>query len=347
MSNWYVRIKTGAVLSESEYQDIPHHNSAKDNYGLLGDFRSREAACSAVPQFLDKYHATNEVKSFLQFTSEKNINLNDIPGVLYQYNQLCDTARRMLSDPAYIRKYAPEKPASKETTTLGTWMDLGQRDIDICLMDRDTGEHYLPAVLYLSKDDVKNLDLQYSPMENWLRSLPLDKVFYSNGCPTAIVRTEFSCDQTNFLLNDARDNFDSLSVCSEYDRAAYAEADFIARLAYLQEGKPFETPFNGDCMDVLDAKERMTLCSFLAEHAEVCVFSPHSDNDKTLIAYAIERDPSDRVFFVECDATVRATEQGKGLTSTIDGKVWYAKHKAKQTKEGIQRPAQIQNRQRD
>ena len=66
MATWYLCIDTGSILSESEYQSLPETNA---QYGVLGDFPSRDAAKASVPHFLDIHYAVKEVQAFLSLCS--------------------------------------------------------------------------------------------------------------------------------------------------------------------------------------------------------------------------------------------------------------------------------------
>ena len=44
MPIFYLREKTSAILNQKEYDNVPHHNPATDNYRILGDFDSKSQA---------------------------------------------------------------------------------------------------------------------------------------------------------------------------------------------------------------------------------------------------------------------------------------------------------------
>lgn len=44
MDMFYVRENTGRILNQKEYDNVPHHNPATDNYIVLGKFESRTKA---------------------------------------------------------------------------------------------------------------------------------------------------------------------------------------------------------------------------------------------------------------------------------------------------------------
>lgn len=51
MQKFYVRENTGAILDENEYDNVPHHNPANDNYRLLGKFVDKSQARRHYYQF--------------------------------------------------------------------------------------------------------------------------------------------------------------------------------------------------------------------------------------------------------------------------------------------------------
>ena len=81
-------------------------------------------------------------------------------------------------------------------------------------------------------------------------------------------------------------------------------------------------------MDVLDAKERGLLRSFLATYPEVFIYQPYTLDPSVCMAYSVIYDENDRVSFADCPATLLFTERGKGFASTVDGKLFYAEKKA-------------------
>lgn len=294
---------------------------------MLGDFPSRDAAQASIPQFLDIHYASKEAQAFLSFCKDQGIPIPVLPHVLQAYRQLCDTAQRMLLDMANIEKYGGFHSYGPDTQTLGAWMDQEQHGVDICLIDGSGNKHLMDGVLYLHPEDRTDPAYQYTPQENWLRALPLSRIENLNDHAFAVINTSFTTDQLFFLLGDAQDGFDSLTVCNDYDRASYANADFSSRLAYLESGTPFERPFDGECMDVLDPTERSLLKSFLTTYPEAFIYQPYTLDPSVCMAYALVYDENDRVSFADCPATLLFTERGKGFSSTVDGKLFYAEKK--------------------
>jgi len=256
MSNWYVCTDTGTVLSAAEYQTVSHNTA---HYIILGDYPNKASALAAVPRALDRHFAAKEVQDYLSAGKQQGVPLSALPELLSSYRHLSDTAQRMLLDSAYITKYA----SVESSQTLGSWMDEERQSADICLIDNSGSRHYLDAVLYLHSEDRADPAFQYTPLETWLRTLPLSRVECLDDHALAVVYSGFSTDQMTFLLGEAQNNLDSLNWCNQYDRASYANAGSAARLAYLQAQTPFESPFDGDCMDVSDPAERKHLCEFL------------------------------------------------------------------------------------
>lgn len=216
--------------------------------------------------------------------------------------------------------------------TLGEYMDTFQMDMDVCVVDKDAGEHVCPAICYLAPDERSSRGLVYSPSEEWLRSLPMYKVDNESGAPLAIVKADLTCDQAHFLLQDESHSFDDIEMAVLSDRAEFAEATFDQRLDFLKNGTPFDVPFDGNCMDAADPRLRTELCRFLADHETVNIMNPHS-SDARMAAYALVQPAGILIGFEFCDVPLNKTEPGKGLFSTIDGKVFYAEHVAKQIRE--------------
>lgn len=44
MDKFYVRENTGAILNQKQYDNVPHHNPATDNYIYLGEFIDKSQA---------------------------------------------------------------------------------------------------------------------------------------------------------------------------------------------------------------------------------------------------------------------------------------------------------------
>lgn len=62
MDKFYVRENTGAILNQEQYDNVPHHNPATDNYRLLGEFVDKSQARRYYYMTLDR-EVKNETKS--------------------------------------------------------------------------------------------------------------------------------------------------------------------------------------------------------------------------------------------------------------------------------------------
>lgn len=287
--------------------------------------------CNAI-----KKEGRAEFKAFMDKITGLGVSPKDVPGLINSFNNLGDYARLMLVNPNCVHDYAVTHPQAEVLQdmhmTLGEYMDITQRDIDICVVDKDTGEHICPAICYLSPDELNSGNFVYTASEEWLRALPMGKVDNDSGTPLAVVKTDLTCDQVNFLLN-RREGFDDPEKWSIlFDRADFAEATFGQRLDYLRNGTSFDVPFDGTCMDAADPRLRVELCRFLAAHETVNIMNPHS-SDARMAAYALVQPAKNLIGFEFCDVPLSKTEPGKGLFNTIDGKVFYAEHVAKQSQE--------------
>lgn len=281
-----------------------------------------------------------EFTKFMGKITGLGVSPTDVPGLIKAFNNLGDYARWMLVSPNCVHDYAAAHPQPEISQdmhmTLGEYMDTFQTDVDVLVVDKDTGEHICPAVCYLPPDEhFRSGEVIYSPSEEWLRSLPMCNVNNDSGTPLAVVKTDLTCDQVNFLLNRREGLDDPEKWSLLFDRAEFAEATFGQRLDYLKNGTPFDVPFDGNCMDAADPRLRAELCRFLAEHETVNIINPIQGpyRFKSMAAYALVQ-PAENLFGFEfCDVPLYKTEPGKGLFSTIDGKVFYAEHAAKQAQE--------------
>lgn len=302
----------------------------------LTDIKDQVMAAEAKHRDAIKAEGRAEFSKFMDKITSLGVSPKDVPDLINSFNALGDYARFMLVNPNCVRDYAAAHPQPKVSQdmhmTLGEYMDTFQIDMDVCVVDKDTGEHVCPAICYLAPDERTTRGLVYSPSEEWLRSLPMYKVGNESGAPLAIVKADLTCDQAHFLLQDESHSFDDIEMAVLSDRAEFAEATFSQRLDYLIKGTPFEVPFDGNCMDVSDPRLRAELCRFLAEHETVKIMNPHS-SDSRMVAYALIQQAQNIIGFECCCVPLNKTEPGKGLFSTIDGKVFCAEHAAKQSQE--------------
>lgn len=307
--------------------------------GDLTDIMRKALDAEAAHRNAVKAEGRAEFNKFMDKITGLGVSPKDVPGLINAFNDLGDYARFMLVNPNCVHDYAaahPQPVVSQDMhMTLGAYMDTAQRDIDVYVVDKEIGAHVCPAICYLSPEERSSRALVYSPSEEWLRSLPMKKVIDDNGAPVAIVRTDLTRDQVHFLLQEDSRNFDDPEKWSLlFDRAAFAEATFEQRLDYLKNGTPFDVPFDGNCMDAADPRLRAELCRFLAEHETVYIMNPGSVEAR-MAAYALVHPAENLTGFEFCDVPLYKTEPGKGLFSTIDGKVFCAEHAAKQSQEPI------------
>lgn len=304
--------------------------------GDLTDIMRQALDAEAKYRNAIKEEGRAEFKSFMNKITGLGVSPKDVPDLIKSFNNLGDYARWMLVSPNCIHDYAVthhQAGVSQDMhMTLGEYMDIAQRDIDICVVDKGTGEHVCPAICYLSPAELNSGKFIYSASEEWLRSLPMCSVNNDSGTPLAVVKTDLSCDQVNFLL-DRREGFDDPEKWSIlFDRADFAEATFGQRLDYLRNGTSFDIPFDGTCMDAEDPRLRTELCRFLADHETVNIMNPCSSY-ACMAAYALVQPAKNLIGFEFCDVPLSKTESGKGLFNTIDGKVFCAEHAAKQSQD--------------
>lgn len=305
----------------------------------LTDIKEQVMAAEAAHRNVVKAEGRAEFTKFMDKITGLGVAPKDVPALIKSFNNLGDYARFMLVNPNCVRDYAAAHPQPEVSQDmhmrLGEYMDTFQMDMDVCVVDKDTGEHVCPAICYLSQEERSSRDLVYSPSEEWLRSLPISSVNKDNGAPLAIVQTDLARDQVSFLL-DRREGFDDPEKWSLlFDRAEFAEATFEQRMDYLKNGTPFDVPFDGSCMDAADPRLRAELCRFLSEHETVNIINPIQGpyRFKSMSAYALVQPAENLSGFEFCDVPLNMTEPGKGLFSTIDGKVFCAEHAAKQSQE--------------
>lgn len=170
----------------------------------------------------------------------------------------------------------------------------------------------------------------FSPQGKWLFDLPVVKVWHTDDkqIGPVVLYSGLTNDELVFLTDQSSEFLDSESWIPIMHRGWLAGASFEDRLAYLKENTPFEHPFDGTCMDASYAQDRAKLCAALETNAEVYIqkTNPVSEHSPaTLTAYRIANTPNNQVeASIICE--VCTTEPGKGLCSTMDGKIAFAKH---------------------
>lgn len=277
-------------------------------------------------------------EAFLAHVQTMGVSPDTLKTIFGLYDKLPAEARKMIRDEQAVSQFQAKHPmpAKEDKITFGAWMKASKRDVDVCLVDSDTGEHYLDAVVYLTDRDQKDPDLQYSPLENWLFTLPVERVVNEGyNADLVIVNTDFTMAQTDFLLGHSEDGFDSQEWANLYDRAHYADAEFEARLAFLTNGTPFEVPFDGNCMDAASISDRKELCAFLESHDKLYVVPAKND---LLVVYSLSQKPSGGISAEDCLVCVKETEPGKGIASTLEGKIACAKSQANSGQDSLKQP---------
>lgn len=275
---------------------------------------------------LEKAHA--QVDSFMNQLKQWGVSPVHVGKVVSAYLKLGDKAKDIFSQRAEQMKDEVVHLDLKKLT-LREYLEIYRNDIDVCLVDKDTGEHSLPAICYLTKEEIASGDYDRDPWEEWVLDLPVESVNDRNGCVEAVVKTDFSLDETNFLLDTGE--FETYQWSYLYERAVWAGAEFADRLAYLKEGKPFEKPFDGTCMDVLNAHESSDLYAMLVESTNVFVASYPYHEDK-FYAYSYHFDSKGRAVS-ERELDIKFTEPGKGMVNSLNGKMYWAQHLAAKERE--------------
>lgn len=298
------------AIGETSFEEIV---AAERKALELRDAKYQAKAKEEVDSFFDKMAALGVNPAVVQDVVRAYLDLNlgyDEKASNYFNQRLKESQEKATSKP-------PKK------MTLADYMNVDQKDIDVCLVDKDTGEHLLPAICYLDKEEQEDPEFSYSDWEKWVLSLPLSHTIDQNGCTLAVVNTEFNWDQTCFLIE--QEEFESTEWRDIYNRSFWAGAEFQDRLAYLQEGKSFEHPFDGMCMDSLRPEEQMNLCEMLADNNNVFI-TTDPDNEKVFYAYSYRPHRLNNRLICEGGVDIKFTEPGKGLTSTLQGKVYWAQH---------------------
>lgn len=284
---------------------------------------------NAQAQQREDHEATlrNKLEEFFHTAQSKGVAPDTFLSLLAAYEQLPAESREMLSDPYVVVSFQKDHPMPETgTMTFGTWLETTKADVDVCLVDADTGEHYLNAVCYLSEEDREDPDLQYSDLEQWLFTLPVEKVLTTEyNTQLLALRTDFSCDQVDFLLGESEFGFSDQKWATLYDRAYYADAEFGARLAFLRSGTPFEVPFDPSHMDAASPADRMDLLRFWNDHPDAFI-APAQDD--FLVVYYLVNTPDGGVRPVDCPVCATLTAPGRGLASSLEAKMDRAQQRA-------------------
>ena len=268
--------------------------------------------------------AKEEAASFLSQMTQLNVDPVVAPRVFHAFAGLSEEARKLACDKEFLAQHGfsrPETPVEPAKETLGDWLSHNKRSIDVQLLDRNNNDHFLSAVCYLSPEEINANHMDYTAREKWLMSLPVSHVADNMGCPIAVLKTELTSDQVNFLLGIPQTETPEWSELSM--RALYADADFGARLAFLRDGTPFEVPFDGTCMDVSAPEQRQALYQLLQDHDQVFITRFPGITDD-YYAYAVEKNSKGQVLTSESAISIQFTEPGKGLTNSLLGKIEWA-----------------------
>lgn len=296
----------------------------------LYDIRDGERKCEALHQAQLRLQAEAEAKQYFDRLEELGVPIVSGLSVYLAFSSLSDDARSLVTNLDYVTKHAAlraqgqrEPAAQAPEQTLGDWLSEHQKGIDLQLVDGEGNDHFLSGVCYLDPVEIQANGLDYTDREKWLLSLPVSYVSDTTGSPVAILRTDLSKEQTDFLLGIPQ--LDTSQWGETSMRAVYAGADFSARLDYLKDGKPFERLFDGNCMDAFDAPSRAVLFKMLDEYPAVYVTHPRNNGD-TAYAYTLTKGQNGHVYINQPDLPIRETAPGQGLTSTLEGKLHWLRH---------------------
>lgn len=295
----------------------------------IQQLRDEENEAYEVQKAKEHISAEAEFASFGAAIHEMGMSLEDFRKAHKMYSNLSYDARMvMFNEPffrAIVEDIAENFPVQLKKMALADWLDKYKSDVDICVVDKDTGEHYLNCLTYLSPKERLDPELNYTDVEKWLLSLPLDHIQMQNGCPLAVVQTDYSMDQTSFLLDGIE--FDTVEWSNFYERANIAEADFAARLRFLDYNAPFEKPFDPYHMNVISQKDAQTACNLLLQYDDVFVAENRDDPNK-LHLYGVSVDTEGGLHISSRIVPVERTKLSDSFYSTLDGKVAWSKHVA-------------------
>lgn len=309
--------------------------------GIISTQRLISESSEALHILSQKEHeaAKRVLEMFFSTLQARGISPDVVSSVVQAYEDLPPAASKLLRNAQVldgIKQNLPEPEPPR--LAFGLWLEAAQRDVDVCLEDADTGEHYVPAVCYLTEDDKLDPDLQYTSLEQWLFTLPVEKVETTQDNSQIVkLRTDFSCDQTNFLLGENEYGFSTQDWANLFDRAYYADADFTARLNYLQAGTPFEAPFDPHRMDSASPEDRQELLQFLERYPDALV-APAAD-DFLVVYHLLNKPGAPYVYAEDCAVCAKATEPGRGLASTLAARLGDAQQRVTPGDDRVQEPA--------
>ena len=304
----------------------------------IAELRAAEEKAWDDFRAMQQIEAEQKVDVFFDKMRRLGVDPVVVPHVIEAYREMNSTldARSLtiFNDRIAELRSQPTLPKKLEGKTLGEYMDITKDDVDVCLVDKDTGEHLLPAICYLTEQALASGRDCYSDLEKWVMTLPVDHITNVNGCPMAVVNTDFNWDQVCFLLEE--NDFESLEWRNLSFRADCACVGTNERLAFLANGTPFEKNFDASCMDGYSETSRAQICEMLKDYKHVYVYSMLDEEENCqFYVYGLREDPFDgELWHNDMDIVpIKLTEAGQGLSSTLDGKLAWAAHVANKAKE--------------
>lgn len=215
-----------------------------------------------------------------------------------------------------------EKP---EGLPFERYLNYHKGDFFVKIEDKDGNLHPMPILHYYSEAARAFGKCEHSSEEKWMLTLPFKDLDADQGRVT--LRTDFSRDEMIFLFPKNNLNAQRIKAGTKLSnlavRAVYSDASFEDRLAYLTAGKSFEIPFDANSIDARHEEDRSILCDMLKNSDEVYVCGA-SWESYDAFAYSINPDPSSEC--INNEIAIRRTEPGKGLLSTMEGKIAWAQH---------------------
>ena len=210
--------------------------------------------------------------------------------------------------------------------TLGALMEQTPSDYDVLVRDKDGVEHEVPGIFNAERWGTKENTVELG----WMMHLPIESIWGNQ----ATLLAPFGQMETEFLLTGKTDDPELRW------RTELAAPDFEERLAFLQEGKPFERPLDGTCMDSVELTDRKLLCEFISDHANVFVtpMSGSRDGHQLFEVYAFDVNSDGTLNSSGCPVKLVKTKPGQGFAFTLTGRIYYAEHKAKHAEMNVRRP---------
>lgn len=284
----------------------------------------------AVAEHLAKKRAAanKEVDSFMSKLEQLGVDPVVVPQVVSAYHKMHNVLSSsydcadLFAERLEQLKANPTPKRSRKT--LADHMELTERDIDVILVDKDTGEHSLPCVCFVPEHRRNDPEIGYDDWENWVRSLPLKRLIDVNGVQVAVVKTDFSLDETCFLLGE--NEFETTKWSDLYVRSVWSGAEFQDRLDFLKTGKSFEHPFDATRMDALAPSDRAKIQNLLQDRTNVFIATyPKDESQYYVYSYQFSKEGRP-LYDYDNEIDIKLTELGQGFTSTFEGKVCWAQY---------------------